>query len=190
MRSDNASADLLVWLAVANSFAMDFLTRMKVSLTMALTIVDSLPFPRLVPGDPRARRIIASVLNLVCTGPEMNNLWNTMVEEGYVPPIEEGKQVPGCIASDERLRLIAAIEAEVAMLFGLSHDEVAHILDTFPIVRKTDERNYGDYRTKRLILDAYSGLAIAKPSRDVSGTILDQPPADPRVAHPPWEPKN
>lgn len=190
MRSDNASADLLVWLAVANSFAMDFLVRMKVSLKMALIILDSLPFPRLVRGDPRAHRIIASVLRLVCTGPEMNNLWNMMAEKGYAPPLEEGNVVPGSLGSDERLRLIAAIEAEVAMLFGLSRDEVAYILDTFPIVRKRDEKCYGDYRTKRLILEAYDVVATAEFGGQPHQTLLDPPPADPRVAHPAREPKN
>ena len=35
---------LLFWLAVANSFVMDFIVRKKVSLTMTYTIMDSLPF--------------------------------------------------------------------------------------------------------------------------------------------------
>jgi len=34
-------ADLLLWIAVANSFAVDFLARKKVSLTMSYTVVDS-----------------------------------------------------------------------------------------------------------------------------------------------------
>ena len=35
------------WLAVANSFCIDFLARKKVALSMSMTVLDSLPFPRL-----------------------------------------------------------------------------------------------------------------------------------------------
>ena len=31
--------------------------------------------------------------------------------------------------------------------------ELAYILDTFPIVRRKDEALYGEYRTKRMVLE-------------------------------------
>ncbi len=45
-----------------------------------------------------------------------------------------------------------------AHLYGLARDELAYILDTFPIVRRKDEARYGEYRTKRMVLDAYERL--------------------------------
>jgi hypothetical protein len=33
------------------------------------------------------------------------------------------------------------------------------ILDTFPIVRRHEEERYGEYRTRRLILESYDKLA-------------------------------
>ena len=33
-------------------------------------------------------------------------------------------------------------------------------MDTFPIVRRKDEAKNGEYRTKRLILEAYDRLAV------------------------------
>lgn len=47
---------------------MDFLVRMKAGLTMALTILDSLPFPRLPVGDPAAGDIVRRAVRLTCTG--------------------------------------------------------------------------------------------------------------------------
>ena len=41
----------LFWLGVANSFAMDFLARKKVALTMSYTLMDSLPLPRVYSGS-------------------------------------------------------------------------------------------------------------------------------------------
>ena len=39
-------------------------------------------------------------------------------------------------------------------LYGIERADVDYILDTFPIVRRRDEQAFGEYRTKRLILDA------------------------------------
>jgi hypothetical protein len=44
-------------------------------------------------------------------------------------------------------------------LYGLTREELAYILDTFPIVRRKDEAQFGEYRTKRLILENYDALA-------------------------------
>src|SRR5262249_19528114 len=54
----------LLWLAFANSFVVDFLARKKVSLSMAYTIHDSLPFPRLAYDDSRAKCLVLLSLRL------------------------------------------------------------------------------------------------------------------------------
>lgn len=38
------------------------------------------------------------------------------------------------------------------------HHAVEYILEQFPIVRRKDEERYGEYRTKRLILEAWHNL--------------------------------
>ena len=48
-----------------------------------------------------------------------------------------------------------------AHLYDLTREELAYILDTFPIVRRKDEAKYGEYRTKRMVLEAYDLLAKA-----------------------------
>ena len=47
-----------------------------------------------------------------------------------------------------------------------------------------DEQKYGEYRTKRVILECYDAMAEAIKTGWPYQTILDPPPADPRVAHP------
>lgn len=37
-------------------------------------------------------------------------------------------------------------------------DEPDYILDTFPIVRRKDKERWGEYRTKRLVLEQYEML--------------------------------
>ena len=56
-------------------------------------------------------------------------------------------------------------------------------MDTFPIVRRKDEQQFGDYRTKRVILEIYDAMAEAQRMNVAYQTRLDPPPADPRVAH-------
>jgi hypothetical protein len=65
---------------------------------------------------------------------------------------------------------------------------VAHITDTFPIMKGKDEEKWGEYRTKRVILENYDALAESIRTGHPYQTRLDPPPADPRCCHPPREP--
>lgn len=46
-----------------------------------------------------------------------------------------------------------------------------------------DGQKYGEYRTKRVILECYDAMAEAMKTGRTYQTTLDPPPADPRVAH-------
>ena len=84
-----------------------------------------------------------------------------------------------------RFLLRAELDAAFFHLYGISRDDTDYILDTFPIVRKNEEKAHGEYRTKRVILEMYDTLAEALRTGQTYTTRLDPPPADPRVAHPP-----
>ncbi|MEP0547501.1 MAG: N-6 DNA methylase [Rhodothermales bacterium] len=64
---------------------------------------------------------------------------------------------------------------------------VAYVMDTFPIVKRKDEKAHGSYRTKDMILAVYDRLQQAAEAGAAYETILDPPPASPAVAHPPRE---
>ncbi len=55
-----------------------------------------------------------------------------------------------------------------ARLDGLSRDDAAYILDTFPIVRRHDEAAFGHYRTKATILAYFNALAAGDTTTDVA----------------------
>ncbi|HMN14164.1 MAG TPA: hypothetical protein PKD55_17760, partial [Bellilinea sp.] len=59
---------------------------------------------------------------------------------------------------ERRVHLRAELDGLYAHLYGLTRDEFAYILDTFPIVRRKDEAKYTEFRTKRLCLEAYDRL--------------------------------
>lgn len=87
---------------------------------------------------------------------------------------------------DEERRFLLRCELDAAFfhLYGIEHDDVGYIMDTFPIVRRKDEAAHGEYRTKRVILEIYNEMAQAARTGAPYRTRVDPAPADPRVAHP------
>jgi hypothetical protein len=71
--------------------------------------------------------------------------------------------------------------------FPTPRDAVGYIMETFPIVKRKDIDKHGDYRTKLVILDIYDRMLHAFASGQTYKTLLNPPPADPQVAHPPRE---
>ncbi|PQJ33615.1 hypothetical protein BSZ35_02475 [Salinibacter sp. 10B] len=59
---------------------------------------------------------------------------------------------------ERRAQLRADLDGLYGHLYGLEREELAYILDTFPIVEREDKEDYGEYRTKRLVLEAYDEL--------------------------------
>jgi len=57
-------------------------------------------------------------------------------------------------------------------------------METFAIVKRKDEQQHGEYRTKRIILEIYDAMQEAIETGRPYQTRLDPLAADPRVAHP------
>lgn len=147
----------LPWLAVANSLTADFLIRKRVTLHVTLTVLDSLPMPRLTLGDELLDRLAALVLKLTCTGPEMVGFWNKMSAYGWCEPAVEGS-VPDAALVDEFERAQARAELDVLVarhLFHLDRSQLEHIISTFPTLERNEVRRHGEFRTRRLILDRF-----------------------------------
>jgi len=87
---------------------------------------------------------------------------------------------------DENRRSMIRCELDATFfhLYGINRDDADYIMETFPIVRRKDEQKYGEYCTKRVILECYDAMTEAIKTGRPYQTILDPPPADPRVAHP------
>ncbi|GMU40133.1 MAG: hypothetical protein AMXMBFR23_09990 [Chloroflexota bacterium] len=85
--------------------------------------------------------------------------------------------------AERRSLLRCEIDAAFFHLYAIGRDDVDYIMDTFPIVRRNDEREHGEYRTKRVILEVYDRIARGMQTGEAYQTLLDPPPADPSVAH-------
>lgn len=159
-------ADMLLWVAIANSLVMDFLVRKKVRLHMTYTVVDSLPFPRGWVSIPAAESIISRCYSLTACGDEMEAFRAAVPGSPGVPTIADCIDDP-----EERARLMAEIEVLVARdIYGLSRTDLLYVLDpgnvlgpnseieTFRVLRERELRTYGEYRTQRLVLEAWDRL--------------------------------
>jgi hypothetical protein len=76
------------------------------------------------------------------------------------PPDWAAAPTPAPFVWDEQRRAVlrAGLDGLYAHLYGLTRDELAYVLDTFPIVRRKDEARYGEYRTRRMVLESYDAL--------------------------------
>ena len=72
-------------------------------------------------------------------------------------------------------------------LYGLNREDTDYVMDTFPIVRKHDEKAHGEYRTKRVILELYDALAESTRTATPYPTHLNPPLAHPSCCHSPRE---
>jgi hypothetical protein len=71
---------------------------------------------------------------------------------------------------DRRALLRAELDAKIAKLYGLTRDQLRYILDpadvygpdypseTFRVLKNNDYAKYGEYRTAKLVLDAWDRL--------------------------------
>ncbi|KAF0969884.1 Eco57I restriction-modification methylase domain-containing protein [Gordonia sp. YY1] len=62
---------------------------------------------------------------------------------------------------ERRALLRAELDAGFLHVYGLGRAEAEHVLDSFPVVRKFEERDLGEYRTRRLVLEAYDRMSVA-----------------------------
>jgi hypothetical protein len=166
------------------SFALDYAARQKVGGT-SLTYFLLKQLPVLTPTSYEAAPswhprtllrewLLPRVLELTYTAWDLEPFgWDV----GY-----DG--APFRWSPERRFLLRCELDAAFFHLYGLSRDDTDYVMDTFPVVRKNDEKAHGEYRTKRVILEIYDAMAEAARTGEPYQSRLDPPPGDPRVAHP------
>ncbi|WP_414541283.1 Eco57I restriction-modification methylase domain-containing protein [Nostoc sp. CCY0012] len=117
--------ELLFINAVLNSFACDFVIRQKVTAHCNMFYVYSLPVPRLTSGDKYFSEIVERAAKLICTTPEFDEL---------AQEVGLGSHKNGVTDETERAQIRAELDGMIAHLYGLTKEEFAYILTTFPLV--------------------------------------------------------
>lgn len=184
--ADVAFSQYAALLAMLNSFVFDYLGRQKLGgihyTFQVLKQVPTLPPEALLapcPWDcsqPTVDWILPRVLELTYTSFDVADIARDLGYDGS----------PFRWDSERRAIIRAELDAAFLLLYGLSRDEAAYILDTFTLFKARDEeRNGGVYKTKQTILAIYDDMASAVGSGRDWSSPLDPPPGDPRAAHDP-----
>ena len=142
--------------ACLNSFALDFVARQKVQgQHLNWFVVEQLPVLTVDAYDRQfgattARALVRDhVLRLTYTAHDMAPFARDLGYEGPPFPWDD----------EERRHLRARLDALYFHLYGLSRVDAEYVLGTFPIVRREDEKTFGHYRTRDLILAYINALA-------------------------------
>jgi hypothetical protein len=114
------------------SYVLDYYMRFQATSSVAIFNVNSLPVPRLVAGDAYFDAIVPRAARLTCTDPAFADLWRAVMGSEWTA--ETGASDPA-----ERQKLRDEIDGLVARLYGLTRDEYAHVLASFPLVFPDNE---------------------------------------------------
>ena len=139
----------LFYVAILNSFCMDWIARFVVGSSVTLTIMKQLPLPRLNQGNPFFDEIVPRAARLTCITADFADLWQDAMGEAW----DESK---GATDPAERQVLRDEIDALVAHLYGLSREDFAHILGTFPLVFPDDQAGHQKMES---LLNVYDDFA-------------------------------
>lgn len=160
--------------AMMSSLTFDFAVRQKVGgINMSTFFVKQ--FPVLTPDQiPSAMQwqIVKQVAELCYFNHDMDGwaseLWDEMNEEQRAELPQLGAQQPWIYNPERRAILQAELDAIFAHLYGLNTEDLRYILDpedvcgkgcineTFRVLKDNEIRQYGEYRTKRLVLEAWN----------------------------------
>lgn len=179
-----AATELACFVAERNSIAADFVARNKIDGSH-LTYFVFKQLPTLAPeiyarpcgwaSETLRDWLLPRALELTYTAWDLEHFAHDC---GWFGP-------PFAWDEARRFQLRCEIDAAFFHLYGLSRDDAAYILDTFPIVRRKDEEKWGEYRTKRVILEIYDALRDSAQTRTEYRTVINPIPASFRCMHAP-----
>lgn len=171
--SERSGVPVAALLAQLSSLPFDYITRQKIGGTHA-SINYVKQFPILAPEDiPENTQweMAKRVIELQYFNHDMDawaeELWAEMTEEQRAEMPQVGRKEPFIFDPDRRAVIQAELDAIVAHLFRLTTEDLRYILDpedvcgpgcineTFRVLKERELRELGEYRTRRLVLDAW-----------------------------------
>jgi hypothetical protein len=181
LTTDAPAKDALALTSILSSLVVDYAVRQK-SSRMTFFIVEQLPVLERAKieeapiwlGEKVCTWLNDRAIELFYTNWELQSLATSIGIE--TPPFRW--------QPSRRQALQAEIDAAVLHLYGLDREQTEWILDSFTVLRRYEERDHGEFRTKRLVMTAYDAMAKAKASGTAYRTPLSPPPADPSLCHP------
>ncbi len=166
--------DVVTITAAMNSIACDYVIRQKLGGTsMTYFYVKQFATPEPEVLERYRAALVPHILELTYTAWDMVPFATELNWHG--PPFRWN--------TERRAVLRAEIDALLFLVYGLEHGDVDYVMDTFEAMRRAELRQWGEYRTKRLVLSRYDAISESERRGIPYQTKLDPPPADPSLAH-------
>ncbi len=167
--------DLLLLLGTFNSFPFDYLLRNALSQpSIPQGTFEQIPCPPPDAFTPATRQmLLPQLLELTYTAWDLEPFAKDCGYDGSPFRWDE----------ERRFLLRCELDAAYFHLYGIERDDVDYIMETFPIVKRKDEQQFREYRTRRVILEIYDEMKRAMDAGEPYLTGLEPPPADQSVAH-------
>lgn len=146
--SELSNSEVLLIPTLLNSLTVDYYARQVVSANINMFYIYQLPVPRLQEVDKWFAELVERAAKLICTTSEFADLWNDVMPTTWTAS-------SGVTDESSRNQLRAEIDAIVATIYGLTQDEFAYILTTFPLVADAQ---------KQLTLTEFNKLQAVKPA--------------------------
>lgn len=177
--SHKTAHDIALLLMGLNSLIVDYQLRQKDCFSLTNSDVRSLSvFPRQSCADEDIAFIVPRVLELTYTAHDLKPWAEDL---GYGGP-------PFVFDPERRALLRAELDAYYARLYELTRDDLRYILDpaevmgadypseTFRVLKNSEMREFGDYRTRDLVLREFDRMALAHASGETYQSLLVPPP--------------
>ncbi len=141
-QSPKRGADILVLVAMLNSFVLDYSLRQRVKTHMNMFYVYSTFAPRVTHTHKSYVSLVRRAARLICVTQELAGLWNEIdLDIGLSDSVDTGKRgsspwrpTVGATEPNDRAVLRSELDALVAHLYTLTEEEFRHVLSTFPLV--------------------------------------------------------
>jgi hypothetical protein len=161
--------DILFLLANFNSLVFDYVLKQKVSGgNLNLFILNQLPLVSIQKCTREDfERITPKVVELCYSAWDLKSFAQDILNEIGVDswnrwfpsnPLIDGRPQPFVWNDEWRAILRAELDACFAKMYGLNREELEYILGTFPVLQKSEEGKYGEYRTRKLVLKAWEDM--------------------------------
>jgi hypothetical protein len=163
-----------------SALVFDFVARQKIGGT-TLNYFYLKQFPVLSPDrytEADLAFIVTRVLELTFTAHDLSGWAQDL---GYNGP-------PFAFDPERRAVLRAELDACYARLYSLTRDELRYILDpadvmgadypseTFRVLKSGELREFGEYRTQRLVMREFDRMALAEANGEQFSSLLNPPP--------------
>lgn len=179
--SDSSSEYYAGLAAVLSSLVVDYAIRQR-AMNIKFFVLEQAPVLSPEQMDQEVHWLGVTAIEWLKS--RLLELWFTNVElEAFARDLGfEGR--PFIWNKIRRPAIQAEIDAAMLHLYGLTKEQSEWVLNSFTVLRKYEERDHDEFRTKRLVLAAYDAMAEAKAARTAYISPLSPPPADPSLCHP------